>query len=174
MSEIINDNSYIIVITIMILAIVIFGGYKKHDNFQIEYDTNNYQFLKSLTIFEKNLQKYNSSNEEILKITDKINLTECLIPNIVDIYFINIKPFSYFNINKHIKEIDNKLMILYDHNKDNIPNNVMLLLNHTTKFGYFYEITKQISILTIKPIYNNSNNVINITILIIKKSFWFS
>lgn len=193
MSEIINDNSYILVVAIMILAIIIYGGSKKHNNLKIEYNSKNYQYLNSLTIFEKQLQKYNSANFDYLQITNKINLSECLIPNIVDIFFINIKPYTYFNTNFHVENYISKLMILYDHNINNNSNNfnniinltdynknLMLLIDHKKEcideicndYGYYYDITKKISILDIYPIYNNSDSVVNITVIIVKKSFW--
>ena len=39
-------------------------------------------------------------------------------------------------------------------------------------YGYFYDLTKKISILNIHPIFNNSNKNINLTIYIIKKPYW--
>jgi hypothetical protein len=39
-------------------------------------------------------------------------------------------------------------------------------------YGYFYDITKKISVLDIYPIYNNSDVLINLTLIIMKKSFW--
>ena len=194
MSETINNNSYILVIIIMILAIIIYGGSKTHSISQIEYSSKNYQYLNSLNIFEKQLQKYNSSNFEFLQITNKVDLSECLIPNIIDIFFININPHSHFNINKHVQNNISNLMILYNHNitvdnnMDNfknishlINNKLMLLIDYNknechdnvcNKYAYYYDITKKISIYNIYPIYNNSNSIINITIIIIKKSFW--
>lgn len=179
----------------MIFAILIYGGSKKHNNLQIEYNSKNYQYLNSLTVFEKQLQKYNSSDFEYLQITNKIDLSSCLIPNIVDIFFINIKPNSYFNTNKHVIDNISKLMILYNHNintgMDNLKNtndtngtesgkNLMLLIdkkkecihNICNNYGYYYNIDKKISIFDIFPIYNNSNFIINLTVIFIKKSFW--
>lgn len=177
----------------MVLTIVIFGGYNKHNIFQIEYNPYNYQYLNSLTHFEKELQKYNHSNFDFMQITNKINLSECLIPNIVDIFFINIQPKTFFNIKKHVKDYSHNLMVLFNHNmiiesNDYFSNtnydvyNLMLLLdskkecnNHICEnYGYFYNVNKKISILNIYPIYNDSDNVINITVIIIKKSFWYT
>jgi len=184
MSEIINDTSYTLVVIIMILAILIYGGSKKHNNLRIEYDPKNYRYLDSLSVFEKQLQKYNSSNFDYLHITNQINLSECLIPNIVDIYFINIKPHTYFDTNNYVTNNISNLMILYDHNVNSNTNdvnkNLMLLVDKKKEcvgqicnnYGYYYDITKKISILDIYPIYNNSDSIINITIIIIKKSFW--
>ena len=184
MSEIINDTSYTLVIVIMFLAIVIYGGSKKHNNLRIEYDPKNYRYLNSLTVFEKQLQKYNSSNFDFLQITNQIDLSECLIPNIIDIFFINVRPYTYFNTNDHVINNISKLMIVYDHNiNDNmkaINKNLTLLVNKKkdcidsicNDYGYYYDITKKISILDIYPIYNNSSSIINITVIIIKKSFW--
>ena len=193
MDEPINDNSYYLVIIIMILLIVIFGGYKKNIKYQIEYDQKNFRYLNALTFFEKQLQKYNNNNFDFMKITNEVDLTHCLIPNIVDIFFVNIKPQSFFDIKKHIKNIDENIMVIYNHNlvyeiKDNFNNvhfnndNLMLLVdsndeclnNICNKYGYFYQINKKISILNIYPIFNDSNDLINLTIFIIKKSFWFN
>jgi hypothetical protein len=195
MSEIINDNSYILVILIMVLAIIIYGGEKTHNNFQIEYNPKNHQYLNSLTIFETQLQKYNSSDFDYMQITNKVDLSECLIPNIIDIFFINIKPHSYFDIGKYTKNKSHELMILYNHNvnlnsnstEDNFKNidnltdnDLMLYINNKKEwnnnifgtYAYYYDITKKISIFDIYPIYNNSNSTINITLIIVKKSFW--
>lgn len=189
-----NDNdetSYLIVFIIMVLSIVIFGRAKKNRDYIIEYNPQNYQYLNSLTIFEKELQKYNSNNFDILQITNQVDLSSCLIPNIIDIYFVNIKPKKFFDVRKHIKDFKSNIMVLYNHNiflenKDNFTNldltknNLFLLLdknmecknNICSNYGYYYQITKKISILDIYPIFNNSENTINITIFIIKKSFW--
>ena len=191
MDEPINNNSYLLVIIIMTLAIVFFGGYKKHNNFQIEYYPQNHQYLNSLTYFEKDLQKFNSANFDIMQITNEVDLSECLIPNIIDIFFVNIKQHSYFDIIKHFKTKISNFIVIYNHNiiteiQDNFTNinsaneNLMLLLdsvkecnyNICKNFGYYYPINKKISTLDIYPIYNDSNYVINITIIIIKKSFW--
>jgi hypothetical protein len=196
MNDAIDDNSYLLVIIIMVLAIVIFGGYNKHNNFQIEYNPQNYQYLNSLTFFEKKLQKYNHGNFDFMQITNQIDLSECLIPNILDIFFVNIKPKTFFNIVKHVMNYDTKLMVIFNHNiviKNNIVNsntnvnvdidvsNLMLLLdskkecnNHICEnYEYLYSVNKKISILNIYPIYNDSVQNINITIFIIKKSFWY-
>ena len=177
----------------MILAIVIYGGSKTYNNFEIEYSPKNFQYLNSLTVFEKQLQKYNSSNFEYLQITNHVDLSECLIPNIIDIFFININPHAYFDTRKHVQNHISSLIILYNHNiaidnnTDNFKdistitnNNIMLLIdikNECTNavcnnFAYYYDITKKISILNIYPIYNNSDSIINITLFIIKKSFF--
>jgi hypothetical protein len=193
MSEIIDDNSYTLVIIIMILAILIYGGSKTYNNFEIEYSPKNFLYLNSLTIFEKQLQKYNSSDFEYLRITNHVDLSECLIPNIIDIFFININPHAYFDTRKHLQNNISSLMILYNHNividnnTDNFKdistianNNIMLLIDIKNEcsndicnnYAYYYDITKKISILNIYPIYNNSNSIVNITLFIIKKSFW--
>jgi len=187
----IDNNSYLLFIIIMIFSMVIFGRAKKNRDFIIEYNSQNYQYLNSLTIFEKQLQKYNSNNFDIIKITNHVDLSSCLIPNIIDIYFVNIKPFSYFNIKNYCDNNKSNIMVIYNHNifsenKDNFSNinsslnNLFLLLdsnkecsnNICKKYGYYYKISKKISILDIYPIYNNSNQTINLTIFIIKKSFW--
>ena len=193
MSEIIDDNSYTLVIIIMILAILIYGGSKTYNNFEIEYSPKNFQYLNSLTVFEKQLQKYNSSDFEYLRITNQVDLSECLIPNIIDIFFININPHAYFDTRKHIQNHISSLMILYNHNiaidnnTDNFKdisaitnNNIMLLIDIKNEcsneiynnFAYYYDITKKISVLNIYPIFNNSNSIVNITLFIIKKSFF--
>ncbi len=180
MNNLFNNDSYFIIVIIMIICMVIFGNSKKNNNNLIEYDSKNYQFLNSLTIFEKELQKYNTEHNDFKKITNEINLTSCFIPNIVDVFFINIKPSQYFDIRKHIENYNLNIMVIYNHN--NLIDNTLFLLinknyecinNHCNNFAHYYEITKKISILDIFPIYNNSNYTINITVFIIKKSFWF-
>jgi hypothetical protein len=177
----------------MILAIVIYGGSKKHNNLRIEYNPKNYQYLDSLTIFEKQLQKYNSSNFDYLQITNQVDLSECLIPNIIDIFFVNIKPQTYFNTGNHVEIPISKLMVVYNHSinvdADNFKNittisdlnkNLTLLIDKKkdcvnevcNNYGYYYDITKKISILDIYPIYNNSDSIINVTVIIVKKSFF--
>ena len=60
-------------------------------------------------------------------------------------------------------------MIIYNHNK---INNLELIVSSDNSNGYFYDLTKIISITEIYPIYNNSNETIIITLFIIKKPFW--
>jgi len=173
--------------------IVIFGGPKKHDNLQIEYQPNNFGYLNNLTYFENQIHQNNiSSDIEFTNITEKINLSNCLVPNIVDIFIVNIKPYQIFNVGNHVKNDLASIMIIYDHNMSsqqynfsNIPNlainNLKLLINKKKEcvnyncnlVGYYYDISKKVSILDIFPIYNDSEHIVNITIFIIKKPYWF-
>jgi hypothetical protein len=168
----------------MILLIVIFGTYKKHKENIVEYDQSNFKYIESLKIFEKKFDKFNNFSDEYLKITEKINLTNCLIPNIVDIFIINLKPKKIFNINKLISNIKSNVMIIYDHsnmNTNSTTNNLFLLIDQNNEcngdicgnYGYLYPITNKVSIFGIYPIFNFSDKTINFTLLIIKKSYWF-
>lgn len=166
-----NDETYIIILTILIMMIIIYGNSIKINNSLIEYNLNNYSYHKSLNIFEKYLQKYNNKDNEFIDITHKINLTHCLIPNIENIYFINIKPFSAFNIPSLINHKESKIMIIFNHNF--VDNDLTLILNKDTNDEYnLYDVNKKTSILNIYPIYNNSDKKINLSIFILKKSHW--
>lgn len=193
MIHLFDDNFYFLTMIILILMIVIFGGPKKHDNLQIEYQPNNFGYLNNLTYFENQIHQNNiSSDIEFTNITEKINLSNCLVPNIVDIFIVNIKPYQIFNVGNHVKNDLASIMIIYDHNMSsqqynfsNIPNlainNLKLLINKKKEcvnyncnlVGYYYDISKKVSILDIFPIYNDSEHIVNITIFIIKKPYWF-
>ena len=47
-------------------------------------------------------KKKDEENFDFMKITNEVDLSACLIPNIVDIFFVNIKPHKYFDIRKEI------------------------------------------------------------------------
>jgi hypothetical protein len=82
------------------------------------------------------------------------------------LYDHNITTDNYIDNFKDISHItNNNLMLLIDYNNE-CNNNIC------NKYANYYDITKKISILNIYPIYNNSNSIINITVIIIKKSFW--
>ncbi len=137
-NDINDNNTYLLVIITMVLLIIIFGGYNKNTNLQIEYNLYNYQYLNSLIYFEKELQKYNHGNFELLQITNKLDLSECLIPNVIDIFFVNIKPKTYFNIINYVSEHMTKLMVIFNHNLQNInlnSDNLMLLLQSKNEFN---------------------------------------
>ncbi|AYV80016.1 MAG: hypothetical protein Gaeavirus5_13 [Gaeavirus sp.] len=180
----------LLLIIIIILLIVIYGGPRKHVH-SIEYNPKNYKFLNNLSVFESQLQKYNIPEDvEFQNITKNINLTNCLIPNIIDIFYVNIGSHKFFDIRKHIDNTGLNIMILYSHTTknnnfaviDNITNDKLMLLidkQHECNdacglYGYFYNVTRKISILDIYPIYNDSDKTVNLTLLILKKPYWFS
>lgn len=177
-----NNYSHLIVLIIMILLILLFGTYKKYGENIIEYDQNNFKYIESLRLFEKQFEKFNSFTDDYIKITDKINLSNCLIPNMVDIFFVNIKPKTLFFVSNLISISKSKIMVIFDHSyQDGIYNNLSLLINNNYEcvddicgnYGYHYPITKKISIYSIYPIFNNSDKTINFTLMIMKKSYWY-
>lgn len=157
---------------------VIYGGAKKYSNSQVEYNTLNHKFVNSIELLESKLQKYNNLNVPYVNLTDKINLSSCFIPNIQNIFYININPKKYFNVKKIITIEEPSLMILYLGNTTHLPSLLIDKDNHCDNsicndYGYYYQLTHKISILDIYPIYNYSDKSINLCIFIIKKSFWY-
>jgi len=184
------DNfTYLIIIIGLTIFIVFFGG---HNNQKlIEYDTTYFNNLKSITLFENKINliiknKELFSNENFININKFLNASNILIPNFVNCFIIKINSHQLFNIFNLINESDAKthIMIIFNHNSHN---NLELMINKTncsynidnndeiekkTDFGYFYDLTKQISVVGIYHIFNNSNDDIVITCFILKKPYW--
>ena len=166
---------YIIIIIILTVMIIFYGGH----NFQnkIEYESNFFNNINNLIIFEKKLQKYsnikNFINTDIININNYVKMCDYLIPNFLNCYFIKINAYSLFNIYNIIdlNYRDSSILIIFNHNK---INNLELLINNKNIYGYFYNLNKKISITSVYPIFNNSNTIIYITIFVMKKPFWHS
>ena len=195
-----DNNLYIIIIIGLTIFILFFGGHNQQSI--IEYDSKYFDNLNTIIIFEKKLNKnldniiFNSSN--FVNINNFLNLSDILIPNLVNCFYVQIKPFSLFNIFNLIekKDIKTSMMILFNHKKHNnhellidnpignlynkninsdvkINNNFDNLNNiNLINTGYFYDLEKIISITGIYHIYNNSNENVIITCFILKKPFW--
>jgi hypothetical protein len=184
---------YIIIIIGLTIFILFFGGHNQQNI--VEYDSQYFYNLNTIIIFEKKLNKnlpnviFDSSN--FININNYLDTSIILIPNFVDCFYIQIKPYSLFNIFKIIKKENmlTSMMILFNHKKHN---NLELLVDNSTNnlynypntnnhfenknivsYGYFYDLEKIISITGIYHIYNNSNENIVITCFILKKPFWF-
>ena len=167
-----NDILYILIIILLTIMIIFYGGHNNRE--LIEYDSNFFLNFNNILIYEKKLQIYNHNfiDEDYIDISTYIPLSETLIPNLIKPYFIYIKPYSYFNINKLIKELNKKslIMIIFNHNNNN---NLELLLNIENNIAFNYKINKKISINAIYNIYNNSDTIINLTLFILKKPYWY-
>lgn len=200
-----NSNLYIIIIIGLTIFTLFFGGHNCQNI--VEYDSDYFYNLNTIIIFEKILNKkltnvvFDSNN--FININEYLDTSIILIPNFVDCFYIQIKPYSLFNIFKIIKKENmlTSMMIIFNHKK---YNNLELLLNNSTNDiynsncpnlntdtnyithtnnnlenknkifdGYFYDLEKIISITGIYHIYNNSNENIVITCFILKKPFWF-
>jgi hypothetical protein len=183
-----DDILYIITILALTIFILFFGGHNQQ--LIIEYDSEYFQNLNTITIFENQLNKnFNNIKFDLIDfidISNNLSTASILIPNFVNCFYIQIKSYSLFNIYKIVKKKDvlNHMMIIFNHNKHN---NLELLINNSTndlysnnnielenmKYGYFYDLEKTISITSVNHIYNNSNENIIITCFILKKPFWF-
>lgn len=187
---------YIIIIIGLTIFILFFGGHNYQQNI-VEYNSEYFYNLNTIIIFENKLNKNLTSvifdSNNFLNINKYLETSNIIIQNFVDCFYIQIKPYSLFNIFKIIKKenILSSMMILFNHKKHN---NLELLVNNsennlydfnyldTNKYlqnknnittGYFYDLEKIISITSIYHIYNNSNEIVVITCFILKKPFWF-
>lgn len=183
-----DDILYIITILALTIFILFFGGHNQQ--LIIEYDSEYFQNLNTITIFENQLNKNFNNIKfnliDFIDISNNLSTASILIPNFVNCFYIQIKSYSLFNIYKIVKKKDvlYHMMIIFNHNKHN---NLELLINNSTndlysnnnielenmKYGYFYDLEKTISITSVNHIYNNSNENIIITCFILKKPFWF-
>lgn len=179
------DNfTYLIIIIGLTIFVIFFGGHNNQE--LIEYNTSYFDGLKSITLFENKLNliiknKKIFSNENFININKFLNTTNVLIPNFVNCFIIKINSHQLFNIFNLINKTDAKthIMIIFNHN---LHNNLELMINSNNNnlkpmvkknnFGYFYDLTKQISIVGIHHIFNNSNDDIVITCFILKKPYW--
>lgn len=190
-----DNYLYIIIIIGLTIFIIFFGGHNKQN--MVEYDSEYFDNLNTIIIFEKklnkNLEHITFDSKDFININEFLDIPHILIPNFIDCFYIKIKPFSLFNIYSIIKkdDIQTSMMVLFNHKKHN---NLELLvgdstntiysdnsslyspytnyLNSDIKIGYFYDLEKIISITGIYHIYNNSDEIVIITCFLLKKPFW--
>jgi hypothetical protein len=134
-----NSILYIIIIIGLTIFILFFGGH----NYQniVEYDSDYFYNLNTIIIFEKKLNKkltdviFDSSN--FINLNKYLDTSIILVPNFVDCFYIQIKPYSLFNIFKIIKKENmlTSMMIIFNHKK---YNNLELLLDNSTGDLYNY------------------------------------
>ena len=172
-----NEFTYIIIIIILTIFILLYGGHNNQD--LIEYDSKYFKNFNKLIIFEKKLQIYNLkvnfADRDYIDLKNYIKTSIILIPNLISLYFINIKPHSFFKINKIFTNMANKkenIMIIFNHNKINDLELIIGLDNNSN--GYFYDLKKHISITGLYDLYNDSGNIINLTLFFIKKPYWYN
>ncbi len=173
-----NEITYILIIVFLTIFILLFGGHNNQD--LVEYSSNYFKNFDKIIIFEKKLQIYNKTvnfgNKDFINIKNFIKTSLILIPNLHDLFFININPHSFFKIDDIFNKNLNKkeyVMIVFNHN--NINNLELLIgLDNSNDIGYFYDLKKNISITGLYDLFNSSDISINFTIFIIKKPFWYS
>ncbi len=170
-----KEFSYILFIVFLTIFVLLYGGHNNQN--LVEYEHKYFTSLNRIIIFENKLRIFNQSKdlEEKGYIDIKNYLKTCnyIVPNLVELYMVRIKPNSFFPIKSIFKEtFNNHVMIIFNHNK---VNDLELFIgsNENNQFGYFYDLKKVISITSIYDIYNNSNKYVNITIFFVKKPFWF-
>ena len=100
-----------------------------------------------------------------------------LIPNIEKITVVYLKPNELYDVNEHCESnYDNKcLMVIYNYDNQKITDLELLVSKNSLNLneGLFYRINKDMTITNIYPVYNDSDNIINFAIIIIKKPHWF-
>ena len=172
-----DDYLHLLIIVILAIFMIFYGGHNNQT--KIEYTSSYFNNLKSIIIFETFLQKiiYNMDfKTNFICINEEFKLIKTLIPNYVSCYCIRILPKDIFNIYNCINKnsINTHMMIIFNHNK---TNNLELLIGdkdtNNNNIGYYYSLTKTISITGIYHIYNNSNDTIYISCIITKKPYWY-
>ena len=181
---------YLIIIISLSIFIIFFGGHNNQE--LIEYESDYFIGLNSIITFENKINFITNSkekdffkNKNFININKYLNISNILIPNFVNCFIIKISSLNTFNIFNIIDKSKCKthLMIIFNHN---LHNNLELIINNNNNndncmvnnyemeknIGYFYDLTKTISIVGIHHIYNNSNENITITCFILKKPFW--
>jgi hypothetical protein len=177
-----DDILYLIIIFVLTIFIIFFGGHNNQD--KIEYDSDYFSNLNSIINFENKINTIYSNNNQIFKnknfinINKYLNTTNILIQNFVNCFLIKINPNNFFNIFNIIDKslAKNYIMVIFNHDEFN---NLELLINTNCYKSnsniieeYFYDLKKKISITGIFHLYNNSNKPIMITCFILKKPFW--
>ena len=172
-----NDYLYITIIIGLTIFIIFYGGHNYQN--KIEYESIYFDNLSSIILFSNKLQsiknKFDFSSANFYNINETVNLSHDIIPNFINCFYIKINPYSLFNIYDIVDKnnINNLIMVIFNHNS---YTSIELLINDNIhindNYGYFYQLKKNISIVGIYHIYNNSNKTIYITCFIIKKPFW--
>lgn len=187
-----DNYLYLIIIIGLTIFIIFFGGHNKQN--LVEYDSEYFDNLKTIIIFEKklnkNLENITFESKDFLNINEFIDIPHILIPNFINCFYIRIKPFSLFNIYSIIKkdDVQTSMMVLFNHKKhnnlellvgdstntiySNMSSSYLNYLNSNVNIGYFYDLEKIISITGIFHIYNNSNETVITTCFLLKKPFW--
>lgn len=166
-----DNKIYFIIIIALTIIVLFYGGSNKQS--QIEYNSNYFTSLYNISILNSKIKKLSENykwDNDILDITDELQVCDNLLPNFVRTFFIRIKPHSFFDITDYIPDDDSNILIIFNYNK---TNNLELLVRHKENTGYFYDLEKVISLTGIYPIYNNSDDIIEITLFIVKKPFWY-
>lgn len=167
------DNFYyIIIITILFYIILLYGGINYTR--KIEYDSNYFNNLKKIIIYKKKIEKYdldiNYNSDNFIEISKFEEISDVLVPNIINIFFIKVHPNEFFNIKKIYNSDSNALMIIFNYNDHG---DIKLLIDIIDSEGYFYKISNRITITNIYSIMNFSNDTAKLCIFFIKKPFWY-
>lgn len=177
-----DDISYLIIIIILSVFVVFYGGHNNQN--KIEYNSDYFNNLNSIVNLEKKISAIYTKNNifknnNYVNINNYFNTTNILIQNYVNCFLIKINPNDFFNIFNIIDKSISKyhMMIIFNHNTNN---NLELLIDNDHKLNkyipsikYFYDLEKNISITGIYHIYNKSNEPIIITCFLLKKPFWY-
>jgi len=169
------ENIEFIIIMILITIMIIFYGGKNNVHI-VEYNSNYFDNYNNIYILKNKLNNYKMDNLNYTSIEDINNILNIILPNYINNYYIKIEPYSYFEIKNVINQLEskNQIMLIYNHNN---YKNIELLVNtdyqNDKKIGYFYNLTKELSITNMFDIYNNNDKKVYITIFILKKPYWY-
>ncbi len=167
-----KDINYILLIIFLVIFVLMYGGH--NNQAKIEYNVNYFNNINKLELYEKKVQRFNVEpnfkDKNYINIENYIKTSQIIIPNLVDMFFIKIEPYSFYSIDSifNLKK-DEHVMIIFNHYN---LNPIELCLGIDGNSLFFYKLNKKISITTIYDLYNNSDKIINITIFFMKKPFW--
>ncbi len=169
-----DEVNYILLIIGLVAFTLLFGGH--NNQLKIEYNLNYFDNINKIIYYEQKMQKfntqYNFKDKNYINIEDFISTSQIIVPNLVDMFFIKIKPRSPFIIDD-IFTLNNKehIMIVFNYNNTKY-NSIELIIGTENNNAYFYNIDKKISIVSIYNLYNNSDQTLNITLFFIKRPYW--
>ncbi len=164
-----DELLYLIIIIILTIFIIFYGGH--NDQNKVEYESDYFNNLNTIINFEKKINLMQNNAEftkyNFININKYFNMTNVLLPNFVNCFLLKINSKDVFNIYDIVDKstVKNHMMIIFNHHKQN---NLELIID----VDYFYNLKKNISITGIYHIYNNSYVDVIVSCFILKKPFW--
>lgn len=170
-----DEVNYILLIIGLVAFTLLFGGH--NNQLKIEYNLNYFDNINKIIYYEQKMQRfntqYNFNDKNYINIEDYIVTSQIIIPNLVDMFFIKIKPKSLFDI-EDIFKLDKKehIMIVFNNYNTNY-NLIELVIRIEANSAYFYSLDKKISVVSIYDLFNNSDQTINLTLFFMKRPYWY-
>ncbi len=169
-----DEVNYILLIIGLVAFTLLFGGH--NNQLKIEYNLNYFDNINKIIYYEQKMQKfntqYNFNDNNYINIEDYISTSQIIIPNLVDMFFIKMKPKSIFIIGDIFKlEKKEHIMIVFNNYNTNYSS-IELIIGTEKDGAYFYGLDKKISVVSIYDLYNNSDQTLNITLFFMKRPYW--